>query len=81
MGVPHEDGIDLVEPAVQADGAVLHDTAFGLEEEQVIEVEVEVEVGLGVPRHPPLDIAVRERQREAAETLGMRNTTKVVDQG
>ena len=81
--MPHEDGIDLVEPAVQADGAVLHDTAFGLEEEQVIEVEVEVglEVGLGVPRHPPLDIAVRERQREAAETLGMRNTTKVVDQG
>ena len=81
--MPHEDGIDLVEPAVQADGAVLHDTAFGLEEEQVIEVEVEVGlgVGLGVPRHPPLDIAVRERQREAAETLGMRNTTKVVDQG
>ena len=39
-GVPHEDGIDLVEPPVQAHGAVLHDAAFGLEEEQVVEVEV-----------------------------------------
>ena len=34
-----------------------------------------------VYRATPLDIAVRERQREAAETLGMRNATKVVDQG
>ena len=39
-GLPHEDGIDLVEPPVQAHGAVLHDAAFGLEEEQVVEVEV-----------------------------------------
>ena len=38
--MPHEDGIDLVEPPVQAHGAVLHDAAFGLEEEQVVEVEV-----------------------------------------
>ncbi len=34
-----------------------------------------------VYRATPLDIAVRERQREAAETLVMRNATKVVDQG
>ena len=39
-GLSHEDGIDLVEPPVQAHGAVLHDAAFGLEEEQVVEVEV-----------------------------------------
>ena len=40
MECPTEDGIDLVEPPVQAHGAVLHDAAFGLEEEQVVEVEV-----------------------------------------
>ena len=39
-GLSHEDGIDLVESPVQAHGAVLHDAAFGLEEEQVVEVEV-----------------------------------------
>ena len=31
-------GVDLVEPAVEADGAVFHDAAFGLEEEEVVEV-------------------------------------------
>ena len=37
--MPDEDGVDLVEAHVEADGAVLHDAAFGLEEEQVVEVE------------------------------------------
>ena len=38
-GVPDEERVDLVEPTVQADGAVFHDAAFGLEEEEVVEVE------------------------------------------
>ena len=36
--LPDEVGVDLVEPAVEADGAVFHHTAFGLEEEEVVEV-------------------------------------------
>ena len=37
-GVADEHGIDFVETAVQAQRAVFHDAAFGLEEEEVIEV-------------------------------------------
>ena len=37
-GLAKEHGIDLVESSVEADGAVFHDTAFGLEEEEVVEV-------------------------------------------
>ena len=33
-----EHGVDLVEPSVEAHGAVFHHTAFGLEQEQVVEV-------------------------------------------
>ena len=35
---PTRSGVDLVESAVEADGAVFHDAAFGLEEEEVVEV-------------------------------------------
>ena len=41
-GLADEHGVDLVEPAVEADGTVLHDAALGLEEEEVVEVEVGV---------------------------------------
>ena len=37
-GVSDEERVDLVESSVEADGAVFHDAAFGLEEEEVIEV-------------------------------------------
>ena len=37
--LPDEEGIDLVEAAVQADGAILVDAAPGLEEEDLVEVE------------------------------------------
>ena len=37
-GVADEHGIDLVETTVEADGAVFHDAALGLEEEEVVEV-------------------------------------------
>ena len=37
--LPDEDGIDLVEPAVEADGAVLVYDARGLEEKDLVEVE------------------------------------------
>ena len=33
-----EERVDLVESPVEADGAVFHDAAFGLEEEEVVEV-------------------------------------------
>ena len=36
--LPDEVGIGLVEPSVQADGTVFHHAAFGLEEEEVVEV-------------------------------------------
>ena len=42
--MPDEVGVDLVESAVEADGAVFHDAALGLEEEEVVEVEM----GVGV---------------------------------
>ena len=35
---PTRSASDLVESSVEADGAVFHDAAFGLEEEEVIEV-------------------------------------------
>ena len=45
-GMADEHGIDLVESAVQAHRAVFHDAAFGLEEEEVVEVgEREPSVG------------------------------------
>ena len=63
--LPDEEGIDLVEAAVQADGAILVDEAPGLEEEDLVEVEG----GIGVAdactgqcplleRRAPLDAAM-----------------------
>ena len=37
-GLADEHGVDLVESAVEAHGAVFHHAAFGLEEEEVVEV-------------------------------------------
>ena len=37
-GLADEHGIDIVETSVETQRAVLHDAAFGLEEEEVIEV-------------------------------------------
>ena len=37
-GLADEHGVDLVEPTVEAQRAVLHDAALGLEEEEVVEV-------------------------------------------
>ena len=53
-GFADEDGIDLVEPAVQAQRAVFHHAAFGLEEEEVVEVGGGVEVAHVVPGERPL---------------------------
>ena len=44
-----EDGIDFLESSVEADGVVLHDAPFGLEEEEVVEVDG----GVRVPWMPP----------------------------
>ena len=53
-GFADEHGVDLVEPSVEADGAVFHHAAFGLEEEEVVEVEVGVGVAHVVPGERPL---------------------------
>ena len=53
-GLADEHGIDLVESAVEADGAVLHHAAFGLEEEQLVEVEAVVGVAHVVGAERPL---------------------------
>ena len=45
-GLADEPGVDLVEPCVEAHRSVFHHAAFGLEEEEV------VEVGAGVGRAP-----------------------------
>ena len=41
-GLADQDGVDLAEPAMQAHRAVFHHPAFGLEQEQVVEVEASV---------------------------------------
>ena len=53
-GFADEHGVDLVEPSVEAHGAVFHHAAFGLEEEEVVEVEVGVGVAHVVPGEGPL---------------------------
>ena len=53
-GLPHEQGIDLVQASLQAHGAVLHDASFGLEQEQVVEVEGGVGVAHAVAGERPL---------------------------
>ena len=53
-GLADEHGIDLVESAVQAHRAVFHDAAFGLEEEEVVEVGGGVGVAHVVPSERPL---------------------------
>ena len=53
-GFAHEHGVDLVESAVEADGAVFHHAAFGLEEEEVVEVGAGVGVAHVVPGERPL---------------------------
>ena len=53
-GLADEHGVDLVEPTVQADGAVFHHAAFGLEQEEVVEVEAGVGEAHVVPGERPL---------------------------
>ena len=52
--LPDEVGVDLEEPGVEADGAVFHDAAFGLEEEQLVEVCAGVGVAHVVAGERPL---------------------------
>ena len=49
-----EHGVDLVESSVEADGTVFHHAAFGLEEEEVVEVEAGVGIAHVVPGEGPL---------------------------
>ena len=53
-GFADEHGVDLVESSVQAHRSVFHHTAFGLEEEEVVEVEAGVGVAHVVPGEGPL---------------------------
>ena len=54
MTVADEHGVDLVETPVEAQRAVFHHAAFGLEEEEVVEVGGGVEVAHVVPGERPL---------------------------
>ena len=53
-GLADEHGVDLVESSVETDGAVFHDAAFGLEQEEVVEVEAGVGEAHVVPGERPL---------------------------
>ena len=53
-GFADEHGVDLVETPVEAQRAVFHHAAFGLEEEEVVEVGGGVEVAHVVPGERPL---------------------------
>ena len=52
--LPDEVGVDLVESAVEAHGAVFHHAAFGFEEEEVVEVGAGVGVAHVVACEGPL---------------------------
>ena len=73
-GLADEEGVDLVEASVEADGSVLHDAALGLEQEQVVEVGAGVgvaHVGAGgglwiMPRRWPEPLRARTDGRNTS---------------